>query len=170
MSYEEMSIGPSPCDEPCVSVGEENYMERGREECKRFIELVRKKLGDEPPGAYLKVKSNPHDFGLYYSATVYFDDSDEEARNYAFRCESEAPRTWLDDQPLQKKRYKVRAGLSCRIQVTVEAVSRHMAEVQAKAMVRIKAKEEWGVEVDDFDEVVADAQEIKEAALAPPQS
>jgi hypothetical protein len=169
LMHDHMEIGCAPSDEPCVNVGEENYYPRAKEECARFIELTRKKLGDEPPGARLAVKSNPHDFGSYLEVVCYFEDTDEEARHYAFLCESEAPRTWQDDQPLPKKQYSVTAYLSCRLQLTVEAESKHMAALRAKAEARAKAQES-GFEMDDFDEVVADAQEVKQAALAPPQS
>ena len=164
-----MDIGSTPSDEPCAQVGEDNYMERAREECNRFIELIRKKLGEEPPGARLAVKSNPHDFGTYLEVVCHFEDSDEEARIYALRCESEAPRTWQDDQPLPKKQYSVVAYLSCRLTLTVEAESSHMAGIVAKAQARAKAQES-GFDMDDYDDVVAEAQEVKEAALAPPQS
>jgi hypothetical protein len=165
-----MDIDSAPCDEPCVSVSRDvDYLPAMRAECLRFIELIRKKLGPEPPGAYLKVKSNPHEFGLYYSATVYFDDSDEEARNYAYLCESEAPRTWQDDQLLPQKQYSVTVYLTCRLQVTVEAETQHMAKLRAEALARAKARES-GFGMDDFDEVVTEAQEVKQAALAPPQS
>ena len=164
-----MEIGSSPCDEPCAQVGEDNYMERGREECKRFIELIRKKLGDEPPGAHLATKTFPHDFGSYAEVVCYFEDSDEEANRYAYLCESEAPRTWQDDQPLQKKQYSVTAYLSCRLKLTVEAESSHMAGIVAKAQARAKAQES-GFLMDEIDEVVTEAQEVKDLALAPPQT
>jgi hypothetical protein len=170
-----MDIGCNPCDELCVNLGEPDYYPRAKAECTRFIELIRKKLGDEPPGAYLKVKSNVHDFGIYLSVVVSFHDTDEEARNYAYLCESEAPRTWQDDQPLPKKRYSVVVDLSCRLTLTVEAESRHMAEIQAKDRARAKVQES-GFDIDDYgtwrtgDDVVVEAQEVKEAALAPPQS
>ena len=166
---DEMDIGSAPCDEPCVSLGEPDYYPRAKAECLRFIELVRKKLGDEPPGAYLKVKSNPHDFGLYLSVVVVYQDSDEEARNYAYLCESETPRTWQDDQPLPKKQYSVTTYLSCRLHLTVEAESQHMAEIRAKTQTRAKARES-GFDMDDYDKVVGVAQEVKEVALVPPQS
>jgi hypothetical protein len=165
-----MDLGSAPCDEPCVSVSRDvDYLPAMRAECLRFIALIRKKLGDEPPGAYLKVKSNPHDWGVYLSVVVVFEDSDEEARNYAYLCESEAPRTWQDDQPIQKKQYSVTAYLTCRLTLTVEAETQHMAKVRAEALARAKAQES-GFDMDDYDEVVAEAQEIKEAAIAPPQS
>ena len=95
-----MDIGSSPCDEPCAQVGEPDYSAKARAECGRFIELIRKKLGIEPLGAYLAIKSFPHNFGIYHEVVVHFDDDDEEARNYAYLCEAEAPRTWQDGQPL----------------------------------------------------------------------
>ena len=164
-----MEIGSSPCDEPCAQVGEPDYYPRAKAECARFIELIRKKLGEEPAGAHLAVKSFPHDFGEYTEAVCYFDDHDEEARNYALLCESEAPRTWQDDQPLPKKQYSVVAYLSCRLRLTVEAESSHMAKIGAEAQARAKALES-GFDIDAYDEVVAEAQEVKEVALASPQS
>ena len=169
MARDFMDIGSSPCDESCVSVGEPDYYERARVECARFIDLIRKKLGDEPPGARLATKSFPHDFGSYLEVVCHFDDSDEEASNYAYLCESEAPRTWQDDQPIPKKQYSVVAYLSCRLNLTVEAESSHMAGIAAKAQARAKAQES-GFDMDDYDEVVAEAQEVKETALASPQS
>lgn len=89
-----IAIGSAPCDEDCVQVTKEgDYHEAMKAECLRFMELIRKKLGPEPPGAHLAIKSNPHDFGTYYDIVCYFDDEDEEARKYAFRCEGQAPRT-----------------------------------------------------------------------------
>lgn len=158
---EYMNIGSSPSDEPCAQVGEPDYYERARDECNRFIELIRKKLGPEPPGARLAVKSFPHDFGSYLECICWFDDSDEEASHYAYLCESETPRTWQDDQPLPKKQYSVVADLSCRLKLTVEAETKHMAEVRAKAQVRARARDS-GFDMDHYDDLVAVAQEIEE--------
>ncbi|MFH1141963.1 MAG: hypothetical protein V1724_09980 [Chloroflexota bacterium] len=96
-----VSIGSSPCDEECVQVNERgDYHDAMKTECRRFLDLIRKKLGPEPPGAHLGIKGNPHDFGTYYEVVCYYDDGDEEAAEYAYRCESDAPRTWADDKPL----------------------------------------------------------------------
>lgn len=54
---ETISFGSSPCDEPCVQVGDDNYEELTREECQRFIDLIRKRVGPEPEGARLFIKS-----------------------------------------------------------------------------------------------------------------
>ena len=95
-----MTIGSSPTDEPCVSVGEPDYSRRAREECNRFIELIRKVLGEEPPGAHLAVKSFPHDFGTYMEVVCYFDEDNPAANEYAYRCEADAPARW--DTPVSE--------------------------------------------------------------------
>ena len=164
-----MNIGSSPCDESCASVGEPDYYERARDECARFIELIRKKLGEEPEGAHLATKSFPHDFGTYHEVVCYFDNTDENASNYAYRCESLTPRTWQDDQPLPKKQYNVVAYLSCRLNLTVEAESSHMAGIVAKDQVRAKARGA-GFDIDHYDDVDVEAREVKNVALAAPQS
>ena len=93
-----IEIGSAPSEEECVQVNQEgNYHMAMREECLRFIELLRRTFGPEPEGARLSVKSNHHDFGTYYEVVCYFEDNDEAARKCAFRCEAETPARW--DQP-----------------------------------------------------------------------
>lgn len=89
-----INIGATPADEPCAQVGEPNYQERAREECKRFIALLRKRFGNEPSGAQLKIKSFPHDFGSYLEVVCFYDPQLPESVDYAFRCEGETPLTW----------------------------------------------------------------------------
>jgi len=89
-----MTIGSTPCEEECAQVGSENYRDRAIAECRRFIDLIRKKLGDEPPNAQLAVKGFPHDFGTYYEVVCKYSDEDEKAQAYAYKCESDAPTTW----------------------------------------------------------------------------
>ncbi|KKN20131.1 hypothetical protein LCGC14_0938740 [marine sediment metagenome] len=94
-----ISIASAPALEDCVQVNPSgDYHDAMKAECRRFLDLIRKKLGPEPPGAMLTVKSNPHDFGSYYEVACLFDDENEEARKYAFRCEAEAPLRWSDDK------------------------------------------------------------------------
>ena len=89
-----ISIGSTPLYERCTQVGTPDYWERAREECRRFLDLIRKKLGPEPPGARLKVKSFPHDFGSYLEVVCLFEEDNEEAKSYAYKCEAEAPTKW----------------------------------------------------------------------------
>jgi hypothetical protein len=87
-------LGPVPPDEPCVQVGDPNYVELSEDECRRYINLIRKVVGPEPQGAKLKVKWSPHDLGSYAEVVCEFDDKYQEAFDYAFRCESEGPQSW----------------------------------------------------------------------------
>ena len=96
MAIDYMYIGESPCDEPCAQLGKPGYIERARAECAAFIEAIRRKLGEEPAGAHLSVKREAHEYGTYLTVVCRYDDNDEKAIEYAFRCEAEAPRTWAE--------------------------------------------------------------------------
>ena len=95
MARDYMDLGSAPANaEGGPNVGEPDYHEKGRAECDRFLNLLRKTFGDEPARTRLAVKSNPHDFGSYYSVVVHYDPDDEESSRYAYRCEAEAPTEW----------------------------------------------------------------------------
>lgn len=97
MPRDYLDLGSAPAGEDVVQLGSENYQSLARAECIRFIELIRKTVGEEPQHASLRVRSNPHDFGSYLSVAVRYDDQDEEATNYAFRCDEEAPSEWPEE-------------------------------------------------------------------------
>jgi hypothetical protein len=89
-----ISIGPAPCEEPCAQVGTPNYRETAVVECRRFLQLLRKKFGPELEGAWLSVKWFPHDFGEYCEVVCYFNTEIEASIDYTYRCEVETPATW----------------------------------------------------------------------------
>ena len=91
-----ITLGTAPVNESCAQLGQEDYEVKVRPECQRFIKLLRKKFGDEPPGARFALKPFNHDFGVYYEVVCLFDTDDEEAAHYAYRCEDELPATWED--------------------------------------------------------------------------
>lgn len=92
-----IDIGPVPPEESCQQVGTPNYDPvAARQECNRYLKLLRKVLGDEPEGARLAVKSHPHDFGTYQSVCCYYDPALPASVEYALKCESEGPLTWED--------------------------------------------------------------------------
>ena len=114
MARDYIDIGSSPSEEDCAQVGSPDYERRARTECARFIELIRKTLGEEPPGAHLAVKSNPHDFGTYYEVVCYYQYADEEAQKYAYRCESDAPARWdMNGSEPEKQALRVVVCNSC---------------------------------------------------------
>ncbi len=88
--------GTTPPEETCANVGDPDYMAKAAPEAQRYIEVIRRKLGREPAGARLAVKSNPHDFGHYLDVVCHYEEGNDDAVAYAFRCESEGPKTWDD--------------------------------------------------------------------------
>ena len=81
-----LSLGSSPIDEECVQVGELEYASRAKQECARFIDLVR------------RTKAFPHDLGTYYEVVCFFDPEIQASVDYAYRCEGETPTTWKEDR------------------------------------------------------------------------
>jgi hypothetical protein len=92
-----IDVGPAPPLEDCAQVGTPDYWERARCECRAYVNLLRRVLGQEPDGARLTVRSHPHDFGSYLSAACEYDPSIAGAIEYAMRCESDGPQEW-DEQ------------------------------------------------------------------------
>ena len=82
-----IDIGPCPAGEDCAQVGASDYYDRYKKEMTAYINQIRRELGPEPPGARLRIKANAHDFGTYHDVIVEFDPDDEEASNYAYKCE-----------------------------------------------------------------------------------
>jgi hypothetical protein len=98
---EHLTIGPSPAGEDCAQVGSPDYAKQARKECTAFVNQLRRQFGEEPDGASLRIKSNPHDFGSYYEVGVDYDPDDEAAVAYALKVEREAPEEW--DAEAQKE-------------------------------------------------------------------
>ena len=82
-------IGPCPSDEDCAQIGVTEGAERlNRLECEAYIEALRRVYGQEPEGAFLEVKSQGHDLGIYREVVCYYDDNVREAIEYAFKVET----------------------------------------------------------------------------------
>ena len=93
----DLHVGSVPVEEPCAQVGTDGYEYRAWHECRALIEQLRRMLGPEPPGSRLYIKSNPHDFGSYYSANFAYAGEDQASRAYAERLERELPTEWDED-------------------------------------------------------------------------
>ena len=89
-----IDVGAAPPMETPAQLGSTDYVPRARRECRAYIGLLRRALGEEPPGAALGIRANCHDFGTYLSVVCYYDDQTPEALDYAFRCEAEGPEEW----------------------------------------------------------------------------
>ena len=90
-------LSTSPPDEQCVQTdGTDVNRMLAYEEGKRYIELIRKVCGKEPDGVRLKVRSNPHDLGTYYTVALFFDDEIPEHVDYMEKVDGDGPLNWDD--------------------------------------------------------------------------
>ena len=97
MERDYIDIGCTPHDEQCAQVGQDNYPEQSRKECRAFANQLVRLFGEPPEGASLVIKSFPHEFGSYREVVCWFEVDNEEARTYAFKLESEAPANWDEE-------------------------------------------------------------------------
>ncbi|MEF3304270.1 hypothetical protein PV407_13940 [Paenibacillus sp. GYB003] len=100
MAKEYLELGPAPYEEDCVQVRVNvDYKPAMKEECERFIELLKKINGVPPEGAYFTIKWNSHDFGPYADVRIVFDDENEAHVEYAYKVENNIPAHW-DHRPM----------------------------------------------------------------------
>lgn len=115
---ESLHIGSTPYDEPCVQVADGcDNLPAMRLECKAFIQALRSKIGLEPIGARLVIRTHSHDFGPYADVSCDYDTTKPLAQSYAFDCERFAPATWAE------------VGMDVR-HVADSASSLHIVDVQ----------------------------------------
>lgn len=91
---ETMTLGPVPAEEDCAQVGQAGYREQALRECRAYKAQLVRQFGEPPEGAGLAVRGHAHDFGTYYEVEVSFQGDNEQAMDYAFRCEGEAWGNW----------------------------------------------------------------------------
>ena len=101
-----MFIGSVPYKEPCAQVGSEGYDLLGKFECNLFMNAIVNLLGKPPKEAKLTVKSNPHDFGVYYTVVCHFDKEIEESLDYALKCEGINIPKWSGEEKKLLIEYK----------------------------------------------------------------
>jgi hypothetical protein len=89
-----LAVGSAPADEECAQVGEPDYGNRARRECRAYIAQLRREFGREPEGASLVTRFFPNDFGTYLEVVCYFDEQYPESVEYARRLECESPANW----------------------------------------------------------------------------
>jgi hypothetical protein len=89
-----VALGPAPSQEAAALPGESDYAARAFVQCRRFIALLRRTLGREPEGAHLSVRRSEQDFDPYLEVVLRFDDANSAARDYAARCDRDAPTSW----------------------------------------------------------------------------
>jgi hypothetical protein len=92
-------LSSTPHDEPCVQVSDKkHYMPMMNKEIQAFKNMLERLTKDNVFGdsgnAYIKPKSEHHEFGEYKELLVYFDDDSEVETDYAFSVEKNLPLVW----------------------------------------------------------------------------
>lgn len=91
---EYITLGPTPADEPCAQTADPDYEVKAWQECRRYMELLRRRFGPEPVGARISVKGFHHDYGRYFEVVVYYDTEVPGSVEYAFGIENNVPSSW----------------------------------------------------------------------------
>jgi len=91
-----LTIGPVPCDEPCIQLGRPHYSTISRLECNAYRKAVIEAYGLPPGESTLSIKGFQHDFGTYHELVVNYDPNNEEECAYALKVES-GLETWPED-------------------------------------------------------------------------
>lgn len=91
-----MSFDTTPVCENCVQVPYQDGGVEARKEAVAFINQLKRQFGEQF-GVRMVIKSNPHDFGNYFSVEMIWDDQDEEAENYVYNIESHLPEYWDEE-------------------------------------------------------------------------
>jgi hypothetical protein len=89
-----LNLSPTPVGEDCAQLGDANYSSRARQECRAFIQQLKREFGEPPIGAAFKITQNPHDFGTYLDVDIQFNDEDDAASEYAYKVEANLPEFW----------------------------------------------------------------------------
>lgn len=95
-NYDVIYIGNTPNDEPCTQVDQSvDYLPAQKRECEVLAGQLTRMYGEPPTGASFCIMKNYHDFGVYYELVVRYLVGNEEAEDYALRCEN-LPDHWDD--------------------------------------------------------------------------
>lgn len=94
MAKDVLDLSCVPFNESSAQVGDPDYPERSVKECQTYVRQLKRELGDPPAGARLRLRSNQHDLGAYFSVVCEYDTNDEAAIEYAVKCDTEAPGNW----------------------------------------------------------------------------
>lgn len=96
MTNAHVNIGTVPYEEDCAQTGiTPDALGLNRLECRAYIAALRSKFGCEPEGSRLRVRSHPHDFGMYAEVVFEYDADSAACEAYAELVEEGVAR-WAD--------------------------------------------------------------------------
>lgn len=135
-----VECGPTPAYANAAQIGDEDYRQRSKAECKAWMAQLVRFMGEPPEGARLIILPSQHDYGTYYEVAVRVEAGTEAAANpeaidYAYRCEGEAPTEW----DVVARRELDAAGLAVRDALSTDGAALPATTVQDQVNMRV-----WG--------------------------
>lgn len=109
-----LTLGQTPANEDGASVGEANYPERSKIECRVWKhQLLRVfPVPNKLDGlVHYQAKSFDHDFGVYREVCVVYSNAIGDAVNMAFKVENNAPPDWDEEAKTELAAALKEAGL-----------------------------------------------------------
>lgn len=92
---ENLDVGPTPSDEDCAQIGDSDYYDVAKSECRRYMTGLTL-LFPPPIDAYFKIQGNPHDYGVYFSVAGRFNPENNDHLNWCRNLERDLPKTWAE--------------------------------------------------------------------------
>ena len=88
MMAETWVICAGPYEEALATVGDPNFSEQNLKECMVFAKQLEREFGEAPARSDLILKSEIHEFGVFWTVASRFDPEDPDAVAYANRVEN----------------------------------------------------------------------------------
>ena len=97
-------LGPTPSDENCAQVGDDNFREQCNKEMEMYIDQLKRLFPEVAgyKGMRFKKHWQQHDFGSYGEVVITYNDEDEEESTLALRIEWNLPKKW-DEVAIKQK-------------------------------------------------------------------
>jgi hypothetical protein len=102
-----IEIGPTPCDENCAQVGDDNFRMIADKEMSIYIDQLNRMFGDLIKNSHsvsFSKKWFAHDFGTYGEVVINFDD--EKDSEIPYKIERNLPEQWDEEALKQIKLFK----------------------------------------------------------------
>ena len=89
-------LGPTPSDENCAQVGNDNFREQCNKEMEMYIDQLKRLFPEVAGHKGMRFNKNwqQHDFGSYGEVVITYNDEDEEQETLALRIEWNLPTKW----------------------------------------------------------------------------
>lgn len=101
-----MYLGPTPCDEDCAQLGQDNFRELAKKEMNAYISQLYRTFPDVNQfNVSFKIKWENHDFGTYGEVVAVYDATNQESTKKALDIEWQLPEKWDEEaiKELQEK-------------------------------------------------------------------